>query len=171
MKRILIGLGIAAPVFLIGYYLLGGFEPLEFITNNSSGVRIIGKSYVGVHNSVEISTLFDEFRSITNKYRKDSSIVIVSFNKGSNEDSVNYFIGISMSEDSIEGFRTMEFHPKLMLTVWLTGHPIVLPSAEKLFQMAESKSEELHYKLSGYSIESYFPDGRIRIDFPMEIID
>lgn len=168
MKKVLLGLSFAITTLLIIYYLLGGLRSISFEVVQSPDSRLAGRYYNGSHDSNAISDLFDEFRKLTHTNRLDSSIVIVSFNKGVDEDSVNYFIGVVIHKDSIAGYRTMQLHSKALLTVWLSGHPLVLPSAESLYLQAESKSTSLQNTLTGYSIETYYPDGRIKVEFPME---
>ena len=173
MKKLLLGLGIFIPFILIVYGFLGGFNALEFKLNEDPPVyHLLGKAYNGSHNSEEVTNLFQELQAFQIEYRKDSSVTIVSFDQGEDEDNVHYFVSINLIKGidlREEGFEYREYSPLSILSVRLSGHPIVLPSVEKVIAKTKIYAKENNKQLQGYSIETYYPDGTIQVDFPLKV--
>jgi len=169
MKKLLFGVLITIPLFLIIYYILGGFNSLEFeLIDNPPVYRLLGKSYTGSHNSDEVSSLFQTIQNLQVESRKDSSVVVVSFDRGTDEDNVHYFVAVQLTkEESLGGYEYREYSPYEVYNVRLSGHPIVLPSAEKVLRKAEDYAEENQKMMEDYSIEIYFPDGTIQLNIPV----
>lgn len=173
MKKVFLAVGLSIPIFLVIYGILGGFDEIEIRLREDPPVyHLLGKTYKGSHDSDEITDIFHDLRTFRHKYRKDSSVTIVSFDKGDDEDNVHYFISINLKdgkEISREGYEFRQFSPSSVLSVHLSAHPMVLPSVEKVIDKIKVFAKENNRQLLDYSIETYYPDGSISVDFPLEL--
>jgi hypothetical protein len=153
-------------------YSLGGFKQIEPELVSSPATTIYGLLYEGGHSSDSLENQVLRLRKILSASEQSGVLTIVNYNQSSLEKRgmIKQFIGIewaqngknlSQSLDSlvIDGYNGFQFRIPIK--------PLVMPSPEKLKNLAEEASQSMAGKLQGFSIEQY-KDGFLIINYPLE---
>jgi len=169
-KTILLVSSVILFVSLLLYYLLGGFRPVTYSVITGGKYIIIGKEYIGVNNSDKLEKLFEEVKGKIETSFPEGILTIVSDHEkyDAENNQVGYFIGISIQETPSvipEDYNLMEYRPSKSIRAVITSHNLVMPKPDdvrnKAMELAEAEGEEL----SNYSLERYFDNGNLEVDF------
>lgn len=157
-------------VSLILYYILGGFKPVVYSVIPGGKYIIIGKEYIGVNNSNTLETLFTEVKEKINTSFTDGTLTIVYDDEkyDAEYNQVGYFIGIYVQETPSaipDGYTLREYGPSKTIRAVINSHNLVMPKPDNVRQKAIELAEAEGMKLSNYSLEKYFDNGTLEVDF------
>ena len=167
-KVIIIALLIAAAAVLINYSL-GGFKPVKPQLVSLHDTVIYGKLYEGSYNSELLSELIDQYRRELEKHQQAGQLTIVNYDQPDLEKRgmVKQFVGIIWRGQSARSDSDSLVLPACNAVQFkIPIKPLVMPSPEKLNEMARDYSIQMETTLLGYSIEQYLGKSLI-INYPL----
>ena len=161
-------------VIIIGfstYFTLGGFDPVEVFVMKGTDRTVIGKEYIEAYDYDAFGSRMRETRAAIDSGKLKGMLTVVFFESESiGKDSVHYFLGASIDEISDvlrlpAGYDYKEFRTNKLFKVFLTQHPLVMPSPEEIRELAQVKAIEEGAVLQPFSFELYYQDGSLSAEF------
>lgn len=162
MKKVLASVIVVLGILLTTYAFLGGFKPLQFEIRSFQQLVLMGQPYEGDATSKQMQELFTDIKAMALAYNRE--LVIVSFDDGADEEDARLFVGIPWKETALKGYTALEIRGGQRCSVELAGHPMVLPSVQKVQQKARMHIAEMGLQPADQSLERYRPDGTISVE-------
>ncbi len=153
------------------YFTLGGFDPVEVFVMKGTGRTVIGKEYIEAYDYDAFGKKMKETRAAIDSGRLKGMLTVVMYeDERIGKDSVHYFLGASVDEISDvlrlpAGYDYVEFRTNKLFKVFLTQHPLVLPSPQEIRELAQVKAIEEGTVLQPFSFEMYYEDESLSIEF------
>ena len=157
-------------VGFVAYTYLGGLKPVEYAVHGQEIYEILGMEYSGKNNSMDLMTTFEITRELANNEYPDGTFVIVSNEKlyDAETNTVGYFVGISFKEAPTaipEGYTLRQYSSVNIVRARIESHNMVMPKPDKIRKRAIELARSNGFHLSEISIEKYFEEGIIEVDF------
>ncbi len=152
------------------YYTLGGFDPVDVFVMKGGERTVIGKEYIVKYDYNAFHKKIQETIAEIDSGRLKGMLTVVFFeNDMIGEDSVHYFIGVSIDEilDVLRlpsGYDYKEFRTEKIFKIFITQHPWIRPLSEEINEIMEIQSIEEGKVLQPYSFELYYKDGSLSIE-------
>ncbi|MEQ9402028.1 MAG: hypothetical protein RIM99_00470 [Cyclobacteriaceae bacterium] len=147
------------------YYSLGGFEKMQVFEFDGTGRTVIGRHYIGRYTSDKVKDFYLETKALIDSGKLKGRVALVEYkNDTIGQDSVHLFIGASFDEirsilEIPSGYTYEEYKTSKIYRVFITQHPLVRPTPDKVRSLLEVKSIEDGKVLQPYSFDIYYPDG------------
>lgn len=152
------------------YYLLGGFEEIEIYEFAGKERTVIGKEFVGKHNSATLDSLMFATKEAVASGKLQGALTVVYYPSAfEDRDSIKCFIGASFEE--IKGIVSVpskydyrEFKSDKIYKMFITQHPLVRPLPNEIASMFEVRSIEDGNVLQPFNFEIYYDDGSLSVE-------
>ena len=173
-RTFIVPIGALILVILALYSFLGGFNPVEISYRDvDSEYKMIGRSFEGKSNSKELGRIFESVRMLISEGLINGTVVLVNYNEGYDEKtgSVKYFIGVPVEgspEDIPPNFEIRSYYLKKVIRAEINGHNLVMPSPEKVFDMAVEFAARDSLNLEDQYFEHYITERNIVIEYPVK---
>ena len=167
---------IGAVVLLVGLainYSLGGFKTIEPKLVEVDNYIVYGKPYEGSYNSNWLTNMGEVMRRLQQEITDSTDLVIINYINKAKETvgNVDNFVGLSLKNDTNNGAldklekRIIKANKAIRLTVKI--QPMVMPSPEKIKELAFELAAKEGLQLQQFSIEKYSANGLLIIEFPV----
>ena len=172
MKKYLIIGGIIVLAGIVINYSLGGFKNVEPQLISTHDTIIYGLLYQGGHSSDSLNHQIAHYRKILSESNQPGILTIVNYVQSNLEKRgmVKQFIGIEWEKNVNSSNKPLD---SLIIKSYngfqfrIPIQPLVMPSPEKLKQLASEAAELMEGELQAYSIEQY-KDRFLIINFPLK---
>lgn len=152
------------------YYSLGGFEKIEIYEFDGQERTVIGKEFIGKHNSPIYDSLMLATRGAILSGKLEGAMTVVYYPDAfDHNDSIKCFIGASLNE--IKGivrvpskYDYREFKTEKVYKMFITQHPLVRPLPNEIASMFEVRSIEDGNVLQPFNFEVYYEDGSLSVE-------
>lgn len=152
------------------YFSLGGFEEIKIYEFEGKERTIVGKEFIGKHNSPILDSLMREAQEAIVSGKLQGAMTVVYYpNAFENRDSIKCFIGASFEE--IKGIVSVpakydyrEFKTDFIYKIFVTKHPLVRPSPADMASMLEVRSIQDGRVLQPFNFELYYQDGSLSVE-------
>ncbi len=152
------------------YYSLGGFEEIEIYEFEGKERTVIGKEFIGMHNSPAYDSLMISTRDAILSGKLQGDMTVVYYPQAfEDRDSLKCFIGASF--DEIKGIISVpakydyrEFKTEKVYKMFITQHPMVRPLPGEIASMFEVRSIEDGKVLQPINFEVYYQDGSLSVE-------
>ena len=171
-KKILVYLLIiAASISTIAgcaYYLMGGMD--EVIVYELPGEQkiIVGQEFKGRHTDKKIAEHFyDSRKLVLDSAIRGTLVQVVYQNDSLADNEVAYFTGVEIEGTMAEvplGYSVRKIQASSKFAVFLSMHPLVRPSPEKIEAMLASKADSLGMSLAPFIVEKHYPDNSMSVE-------
>lgn len=166
---------IGALVVLAGIvinYSLGGFKQIEPELISTHSTVIYGSLYEGGHSSDSLTNLIAHYHEILAGSGQPGILTIVNYiqEKLEKRGVVKQFVGIEWEtkpQSLGPPYDVLDIDPYNGFQFRIPIKPLVMPSPEKLKQLAIDAAKLMDGELQGYSLEQY-KDGFLIINFPLK---
>jgi hypothetical protein len=172
MKKYLVFGAIIIIAGVVINYSLGGFKPIEPGLISSNGVTLYGWHYEGSYSSDSINNQIETLRNIINDADREGVLTIVNYIDPDLEKRgvVQQFIGIEWiikNDSNNNDLDSLIIQPYNGIQFNVPIKPLVMPSPEKLKNLAFEAAKEMNTELLNFSIEQY--KGRsLILNFPLK---
>ena len=172
MKKVL---SIAIIVLIAGLvinYKLDGFSKLEATLVTSEEYILYGQYYEGRYNDDELEALIVSTRDWVQS-NKVGELAIVNYFNGEDErrGKIKQFVGVIITDDKQqawpEDFEILEIKANETIEVKVSIRALVMPSPEKIKNIAIDFADNNNKKLQQMSIERYNDTGFLIVHFPL----
>ncbi len=156
-------------VFLVGYWKLGGFNPVRIELVAVDSYYLVGKYFQGSFKSDTIGYYFQEMNShIENGVQGEPVIVYDQEPSGSRGISES-FIGIKLTDipPALSDLEVREISASGAIRVHKEAHISVMPNPDKIKLRIRDFAKAQGLTIDGPSIEIYKPDNRLVIEQPV----
>ena len=165
-KRIYLTIIIAclAIISVSVYYSLGGFEEVKVFVLEGNERTVIGREFVGKHNSQVFDSLMLETFEGIELGKLNGALTIVYYPDAfEDRDSIKCFIGASIDEvkDIVSlppKYDYREFKTDQIYKIFLSQHPLVRPSPSEIASLMEVRAIEEGDVLQPFNFELYYKD-------------
>ncbi len=153
------------------YYTLGGFDPVDVFVMEGKGRTVIGKEYIEKYDYDAFGEKMKETRASIDSGKLRGMLTVVMFeNEEIGKDSIHYFLGASVDEISDvlrlpAGYDYQEFRTDKLFKIFLTQHPLVMPTPDEMKELAQIKAIEEGEVLQPFSFELYYEDESLSVEF------
>jgi hypothetical protein len=152
------------------YYSLGGFEEIKIYEFEGKERTVVGREFIGKHNSPILDSLMRETREAVTSGKLQGALTVIYYpNAFEDRDSIKCFIGASF--DEIKGIISLpskydyrEFKTDKVYKLFVTQHQLVRPLPNKIASMLEVRSIEDGNVLQPFNFEIYYEDGSFSVE-------
>jgi hypothetical protein len=150
------------------YYLMGGMD--EVIVYELPGEQkiIVGQEFTGRYTD---KTIADQFysarRLVLDSAIRGTLVQVVYENDTLADNEVSYFTGVEIIGTMAEvplGYTVRKIQAESKFAVFLSMHPLVRPSPEKIEAMLASKADSLGMSLAPFIVEKHYPDNSMSVE-------
>lgn len=172
MKKYLVFGAIIIIAGVVVNYSLGGFKPIVPGLVSSNGVTLYGWHYEGRYSSETVDKHIETLRDILNNTDQEGVLTIVNYIKPDLEKRgvVQQFIGIewiNKNGPNNNDLDSLIIQPYNGIQFSVPIKPLVMPSPEKLKNLALEAAQEMDTELLYFSIEQY-KDKSLILSFPLK---
>lgn len=173
LKKVAIVSGSVLIIVVGLYFRLGGFNKVTYSLRSGATYKIIGKSYSGKNNTVELESLFTNTKNLIRTDFPSGILVIVNnlMDVDNEQNLVGYFVGILVEEfprSVPAGYSVRTYGSDTIITATIDAHNLVMPKPEQVRRNAEELARSENLELSYHTIEKYLEEGLIEVDFLTE---
>ena len=150
------------------YYLMGGMD--EVIVYKLPGEQkiIVGQEFRGRYTDKRIAEQFYSVRKLVLDSAIRGTLVQVVYDNDSLADNeVSYFTGIEIEGTMAEvpvGYSVRKIQASTKFVVFLSMHPLVRTSPEKIEGMLATKADSLGMSLAPFIVEKHYPDNSLSVE-------
>lgn len=174
-KPLVLYLGIILiSIAIIGYTLryfygkLGGFDEIEVVTLEPLTRTIAGINYRGKAQTAKYEKIVNMCADQIINEKLDGTLSIVTFkNDTLDTNEVDLFIGIDLNASMSEvpyDFEIREFNTNSRYAVFLTMHPAVRPSIDKVENLIMEQAKMDGNELEPLFLELYYTDDSMTVE-------
>lgn len=152
------------------YYSLGGFEKIEIYEFEGKERTVVGREFVGKHNSPVYDSLMKSTQEAVISGKLKGALTVVSYpNSFDDRDSVRCFIGVSFDETKgivrvPSQYNYREFKTDKIYKMFVTQHPLVRPLPNEIASMLEVRAIQDGNVLQSFNFELYYEDGSLSVE-------
>ena len=169
-KLLGITVGFLTVIFLIAYYLLGGFSPVTLELVQVNNYKLAGRYFEGSYRSDTIRIYFNEMKTLLQQGQLDGYPVIIYDQEPDGVRGLSKsFVGIELS-DSLAlpvNLEKREMRATQVIRVSKNAHISVMPGPNSINKRITRYCQEHNISPVGPSIEIYHPDNRLVIEQPV----
>ena len=144
---------------LLGYYALGGFNPVEIAVVSADARVVVGQAYQGTYGDLALRKVFVEARKQQASGAVPGVLTVINRDAASgSEEAVNQFIGITLTAplDSLPaGYQRDTLAAGTYLRAQVTAHPLAQPRPRTINERLSAYAAEHDITVSGLPIELY----------------
>ena len=176
MKKYLILGAVILGVGLLVNNLLGGFMALKPSIIEVDNYTIYGATFEGNYKSNDLTNLVGKMRVLQADLHEPSDVCIINFFNDSKETlgQLTNFVGIRTirpSQDSLLlALDIKEVIATKAIRIEINVMPLVMPSPEKVKNIAYDYARKHQVELQNFSIEQYSKNGMLVVEFPVKDI-
>ncbi len=159
---------------VIGYTLfhfykqMGGFDELQVVELEPIKRTIVGSSYQGKAQTPKYEELVAKCVDQIKNNQLKGVLTIVSHKHDTLENNeMNIFVGVTLQSTMAEipyDFEVKEFTSNKRYAVYLSMHPVVRPSVERVEKLLEDYAKSNSEELLPLFIESYDMDNSMTVE-------
>ena len=163
-------IGILAAIY---YYYIGGFDPIEVYKMEGEQRTVIGKEYTINSNYTSYNKIMAEAKAQLDSGLLKGELTSVVDLTFQDDDSIKVFVGASF-----EGFKDVlqipasysyrEFEASTIYKVFVTQRASARPTPDKIAALVEEKTQQEQTASPTTSMEIYYEDGSLRVEFWVE---
>ncbi len=144
---------------LLGYYYLGGFNPIVLEVVQTDARVVVGQSYRGTYGDLALRKIFVEAKQRQEDGTVPGVLTVINRDAASgSEEEVNQFIGIALSAplDSLPpDYQRDTLAAGTYLRARVSAHPVAQPRPRTINEQLEAYATEHQLTVSGLPIERY----------------
>lgn len=144
---------------LLGYYFLGGLNPIEIEVVQAEARIVVGQSYQGTYGDLALRKIFVEAKQRQQSGAVPGMLTVINRDATSgSEEEVNQFIGIALTApiDSLPPDYTRDtLAAGTYLRARVSANPVAQPRPHTINERLEAYAVEHQLTVSGLPIELY----------------
>lgn len=174
MKKYLILGAVVLTLGMLINYSLGGFEGIKPKLIKVNNYTVYGHNFEGSYKSSQLTDLVDEMRGVQQTLEHPSDLVIINYINEAKETlgKINNFVGLRLSTTSDDQYlsafdkRVIEANRSIRIEIKIK--PLVMPSPEKINEVAFAFAKSNGFAIQELSIEQYSQNGVLIIEYPVQ---
>lgn len=175
LKKLLgITVGFLSVIFLMVYYILGGFSPVTLELVRVNNYQLAGRYFEGSYRSDSIRIYFNEMKTLLQQGRLQGYPVIIYDQEPDGIRGISKsFIGIELSDNNSTpgNLEKREMKATEVIRISKDAHISVMPGPNNINKRITRFCQEHDVSPVGPSIEIYHPNNRLVIEQPVRTIN
>ncbi|MDH5367383.1 MAG: hypothetical protein OEW67_10370 [Cyclobacteriaceae bacterium] len=172
IKKVIIGAGILIVGAAV-YFYLGGMDEIIISHKENDGYEIVGINYEGRYRSEELEQIYFDVKQKKETGELEGELVVVNYKLGGDSIEngfIKQFLGIQLSKANQkipEGFTLKVIESKMIISVNISAHNLVMPNPNKIGQKINKYASENNLERVNFTIEKYVSDRELIIEVPI----
>lgn len=165
--------GIIGVVLLSGagiYYLLGGFNEIEFSLEKRQDIALLGLTYRGIPEGEALGETFRQVHQLISKYPEARLHTLYEIEPAGKRDTLAVFVGIENSDSitSRDGLEEKTIPCSRVIVANIEAHRLVMPVPEVVKKKIEAYAEEMGLVTQGVYVDVIINERHVRVIAPIE---
>jgi hypothetical protein len=148
---------------LIGFYMLGGFAPIQVEIQNVPALKLTGYYYKGTPQNKQLGDMFKAVEGLKNENPNAILHTIYYVEPTGKADTLEVFVGLDQEIDTDGDMQTRTWPSAQAIVASLQKHRFVMPSPEKVKERIQEYAKQHQLQQPTIFIDRIISEGHVQV--------